>query len=640
MFTDIVGYTSLSQKDESFALELLEQHWKIIRPLLPKFGGREIKTIGDAFLVEFASALEGTRCAFEIQKLLHDFNSGQVPGKRIEVRIGIHLGDVIRDQNDIYGDAVNIASRIETLSPPGGVCLTRQVYDQIKNKFEHRLSSLGIKSLKNVSDNIEVYRVVMPWEEGTELTSEGGKNDVLDRHRVAVLPFTSLSPDPNDEYFADGLTEELIAKLSMIRGLEVIARTSIMSYKKKETSVSLIGRKLRAGTLVEGSVRKAGSRIRVTAQLINSSTESHLWAESYDRNLEDIFAVQSEVAEKVASSLHLKLSDIDRKNVVRKETSSAEAHLEYLRGNVNLQRWDKGSLETAITHFESALSLDPKYALAYCGLSNAYSKLGFQDIMNANGAYGKAEHFAKKALELDETLPEAYLAIAFSNSKKFDFTMRERDFKRAIALNPNMAQAHEGLSSMYAFIGEWGKSLEEAERAIELDPLSPEALGNAGTWYLYAGQYSRAQQRLSEALELDPGNSFILSNLGLAHIQLGNVREGVSEVKMAVEKSGSFAFYGDLAYAYVKTNQPEEARKLLGPLLKQVDEKPVQPARIAGVYAALGEKENAIKWLQRAYEENAGYLPSIATDFVYESLRGEPAFEALLVRMGLKRKTK
>jgi adenylate cyclase len=633
MFTDIVGYTSLTQRNEALSIELLEEHQKIVRSHLSKNQGREIKTIGDAFLVEFASALDAASCAFEIQKYLHKSNLNRPTEQRILLRIGIHLGDVIHNQNDVYGDAVNIASRIEAFAQPGGVCLTAPVYDQIKNKFAYPMSSLGKQNLKNVTDNIEIYKVVLPWERDsvTEVSSNS-----LERHRVAVLPFTSLSPDPNDEFFADGLTEELIARLSLLKDLEVIARTSIMNYKKKEKNANQIGRELRAGTLIEGSVRRAGNRIRVTAQLIDSKTESHLWAESYDRNLEDIFTVQSELAERVATSLHLKLTDLDRKKIDRRETANVDAHVEYLKGKVISQRLDKNSLESAIVHFETAIRLDPKFVLAYCDLAGVYSMLGFQDIMDAHEAYENAERFAKKALALDDSLPEAHLALAFSHVTNFDFASRERDFKNAIKLNPNLTEAHEGLSSVYAFTGRWEESLQEVEESIRLNPLSVRTLGNGGTWYLYSGQSDRAIELFSAALELDPGNSFVLDNLGLAHIREGMIDQGLDEVKKAMEKSESFAFHGDLAYAYVKAQRPEEARKLLAILENPVSGKPFPYTRIAAVYAVLGEKEKAIDYLEKAYEKRSGYLPSIATDFVYENLRGEPRFEALLKAIGLR----
>lgn len=255
MFTDMVGYTSLSQQDESLAMQLLEEHRKLVRPFFPKYNGTEIKTMGDAFLVEFASPLDALRCALEIQKSLHDLNAGRLADKRMLLRIGIHLGDVVHAENDVYGDAVNVASRIEPLASPEGICITGEVYRQVRNKFEFPLSSLGKKELKNVGEPTEVFSVVLPWEK------EPSNQEVLDQHRLAVLPLVSLSPDPDDEYFADGLTEELIARLSLLNGLEVIARTSVMNYKKKEKNVTQIGKELRAGMVLEGSVRKAGNRI-------------------------------------------------------------------------------------------------------------------------------------------------------------------------------------------------------------------------------------------------------------------------------------------------------------------------------------------------------------------------------------------
>ena len=286
MFTDIVGYSSLTQKNERLALELLEEHRKIVRPIIARHNGREIKTMGDAFLIEFGSALEATDCAIDMQKSLRDYDQCSTAERRIRLRIGIHVGDVVQRQSDVLGDAVNIASRIEPLAEADGICISQQVYDQIRNKIDRSIEDLGPHQLKNIDYPINVYRILPSWEDSAIAQVR------LDRKRVAVLPFLNISPDPNDAYFADGLTEELMARLSSIRGLKVIARTSIMRYKGTSKSAGEIGKELKSGTVLEGSVRKAANRLRVTAQLIDTTTEEHLWAQNYDRDLEDVFAIQ------------------------------------------------------------------------------------------------------------------------------------------------------------------------------------------------------------------------------------------------------------------------------------------------------------------------------------------------------------
>lgn len=301
MFTDIVGFSSLTQKNERLALELLEEHRKIVRPIIASHNGHEIKTIGDAFLIEFGSALEATQCAIDVQKSLHDYHQRSTAERRIHLRVGVHVGDVVQRQSDILGDAVNIASRIEPLAEADGICISEQVYAQVRNKLDCQIEELGPHELKNIDYPVNVYRILPPWEDSAMAQVR------LDRKRVAVLPFLNISPDPNDAYFADGLTEELMVRLSSISGLKVIARTSIMRYKGTSKSVREIGKELESGSVLEGSVRKAVNRLRVTAQLIDATTQEHLWAQNYDRDLEDVFAIQTEVAENVSNALKTQL---------------------------------------------------------------------------------------------------------------------------------------------------------------------------------------------------------------------------------------------------------------------------------------------------------------------------------------------
>jgi len=279
MFTDMVGYTALGQKNESLSIVLVEEQRRVIRPILTKHAGREIKTIGDAFLVEFPNAVDAVRCAYDIQRAVREFNLSLASDKRIHLRVGVHVGEVVESQGDILGDSVNVASRIEPLAEDGGVCITRPVYDLVKNKVDIPLSSMGQKSLKNVAEPMEVYKMVLPWEKET-MSSPAQ----LNKNRVAILPFVNMSPDPNDEYFADGITEEMISTVSGISGLSVISRTSVMGFKGTTKKITEIGNELGAGSILEGSFRKAGNKVRVTAQLIDVGRDSHVWAQNYDRD--------------------------------------------------------------------------------------------------------------------------------------------------------------------------------------------------------------------------------------------------------------------------------------------------------------------------------------------------------------------
>jgi adenylate cyclase len=627
VFTDVAGYTSFAQSDEAGALRLLQEQDRLIRPLLEAHRGRKVKSMGDGLLIEFHNVLDAIEYAVDLQRHVNERNTRE--GERpLRLRVGIHLGDVQRKGTDILGDAVNIASRVEPLADPGGVCLSEPVYVQVHNKVPYRLEKLGPKSLKGVQEPMNIYRVVLPWTVGEPSSTNSAHTG------LAVLPFSNISPDPKDEYFADGLTEELITVLSQLRGLRVIARTSVMQYKSTTKSVPQIGGELRVSSILEGSVRKAGNRLRVTAQLIDVGSEGHVWANTYDRDLDDIFAVQSEIAAKVASSLKVQLLEKDMDRIEKRSGSSVEAYTLLLKGRFHLQRWAPESFRTAIKYFEEAIAHDPNYAAAYAGLAEAHATLGFMEVVDLNEAYPKAEEYARRALKLDESLAEAHLSLAIALLNRYDFAGRDKELTRALELNPNLAHAHLLRSEDFAFRRMWDDSLREVEKALELDPLSARTEGWAGTRYLYAGQYDKAIQHLKNAVELDPKNSAALSNLGLAHIQKGMIQEGLEEVKRAAEGSSS-PCYPDLAYAYVKAGKPEEARGLLPKLFQSSEGGRAHPVAIGGVYAALGEKEKALEWLERAFEDRRAYLVSIRDDFVFESVRGDPRFQSLLQKMNL-----
>src|SRR2546422_4559885 len=327
MFTDMVGYTALGQRDESLSLALVDEQRKLLRPIFNRHNGREIKTLGDAFLVEFPSALAAVRCAYEIQRATREYNI-LLPGERkIHLRVGIHLGDVMELEGDISGDAVNVASRIEPLAEDGGVCMSRQVYDHVQNKFDLPIVSVGVKTLKNVNTPMEVFKILMPWERERPNASVP-----LDSKRIAILPFANMSPDPKDSYFADGVTEELISTISNISGLQVISRTSVMGYKGANKRIPEIGQELKVGSVLEGSIRKADSFVRITAQLVDVNTDRHLWSQSYDRELKNVFALQSEIAKNVADSLRVKILTPETEQIDRRLTENTTAYDLYLKG--------------------------------------------------------------------------------------------------------------------------------------------------------------------------------------------------------------------------------------------------------------------------------------------------------------------
>jgi adenylate cyclase len=573
MFTDIVGYTRLAQSDESLALELLEEHRGVLRPAFQAHGGTEVKTMGDAFLVEFRSALEALLCAVEMQEKMRVRNAGVPTPRRLDLRIGIHVGDIVHRQGDVQGDAVNVASRIEPLAEPGGICISQQVFDQVRNKTDLTIERMKEIRLKNVKVPLEVYRVLPP------LPHDGpSKKDEhrAPRERLAVLPFVNISPDPGDEYFADGLTEELISRLSEIRGLKVIARTSVMSYKRTGKKVSEIAAELGVGSIVEGSVRKAGNKIRVTVQLVDAGTEEHLWASNYNKELDDIFAIQSDVASRVAGSLSSGFF-----GGLQRDTGDIEAYTLYLRGLQASHASTESSLRESVTLFDRAVERDPSFVRAQAALSSAWGKIvsgGYEDFRLISE---KAEPAARAALEAGPDFAEAHAAMANVHFLLDRFDEGAAECEEAIRINPNLSEAHALLGLLYAHHRSLDESLRELQRAYELDPLSfngliylemvaqvagrsilaleilekmkvlspnnPRAYVGTAEYYMKEGDFPRAQEALDIARRLGPSEPLIKLNQGILYAMEGRRREADEMLdEVLKDKSESVRLYGVL----------------------------------------------------------------------------------------------
>lgn len=511
MFTDMAGYTALGQRNESLSLALAEEQRKLLRPVFNRHNGREIKTMGDAFLVEFGNALDAVRCAYDVQRASREFNFSQPSDQRIILRIGLHLGDVVESQGDISGDAVNIASRIQSLAEDGGICITRQVYDQVQNKFDLTLKSLGTRALKNVSAPLEVYKMILPWEKEQNRTVTR-----LETSRVAVLPFANMSPDPGDSYFADGITEEIISTLSGVSGLNVISRTSVMGYKGTTKRVKEIGGELEAGSVLEGSFRKAGNRIRVTAQLIDVRDDRHVWTHSYDRNLDDVFGVQTDIAKQVSDVLRVKILAPEINRIERKPTESTKGYTLYLRGRYHLNKRNIEDIEKAEEYFDQAVREDQDFALGYVGLADSNELLSFNWHIEAEARHEKAKTMIAKALEIDPDLAEAHTTRALILLHDFNLRDSEKEFKKAIELKPSYATAHQWYYHLLLPEQRYDEALSQIEKALELDPFSVVINLNHAEYYALRKDYAKALDLHKKALELDP-------NFALVHFELGGV---------------------------------------------------------------------------------------------------------------------
>lgn len=631
VFTDISGYTSLSQTDERAARGLIQEQDRLVRPLLEIHRGRLVKMIGDGLLLEFPNALDAVSCAVDLQRHIQERNARQPPPE-LRVRIGIHLGDIEEAGPDILGDAVNIASRIEPLAEPGGICLSSQVYDQVHNKVSVRLEKLGPQNLKGVRESVGVYRVVLP-RTGEEALPAGSFS-----HRLAVLPLTNMSPDPNDEYFADGLTEEIISAVSKVPALGVISRTSVMRYKSQTKPMAEIGHELGASSVLEGSVRKVGNRVRIAVQLIDAVADRHLWAENYERSLDDIFAIQSEIAQQVAKALEIRLLDPEKGQITKAPTDVTEANLLYMKGVFHAQRLTKAELETAIGFFEKAVQRDPRYARAYAAMAAAYGTLGIWEMIPAPEAYTKVERAARKALELDASLAEPHLSlygVRFYHSR--DFKGARESLERAIALNRNLPRAHNYAGYVYIILEQPERAITEARRAIELDPFSAATVQFSANVMLEAGRPELAVPLAEKGVELDPVGSWGHGTLGLAYIQLGKLEEGVEEVRKAVELSAKTnpPELADLAYALSRAGRIGEAREIIAELLENHQKRGTGSAAIACAYASVGDADRAFEWLERAFEEGSGYASLFMLDLGFRTLSTDPRFQKFLERAGV-----
>jgi adenylate cyclase len=530
---DAKDYSRLMEDDEEATVRTITAYRELMVSQIQSHNGKVVDAKGDNLLAEFSSVVDAVRCAAEIQNELGRRNAQLPENRKMAFRIGVNLGDVIEEGDAIYGDGVNIAARLEALAEGGGICISGTAFDHVEGKLALEFRYLGEQSVKNIRKPVRIYLVKMEGDfSDVKVTRE---LPLPDKPSIAVLPFVNMSGDPEQEYFSDGITEDLITDLSKISGLIVIARNSTFTYKGKPVKVDQVGQELAVQYVLEGSVRKAGGRVRITAQLVDTSTGGHLWAERYDRDLEDIFALQDEVAQKIVSALAVKLTEDEQERLERRYTDNLEAYDYFLRGLEYMYRFTKDANDEALSMFQRAIDLDPKFAAAYGHMSlKHWLEWAFgwtQDFQCLERAF----ELAQKAAALDDSLPEAYRILGTLCLWKKQHDQAIALTERAIALNPNYADAIEQLGSILSFAGKPEEGIDLVKTAMRLNPMYPvNYLFSLGHAYMLAGRYEEAAAALTRIVHRNP-------NFHPAHIYLAITYSELGRVAEAQAEAGEFA---------------------------------------------------------------------------------------------------
>jgi len=539
---DVKGYSRLMGEDEEWTLRTLDTYKEVMGNLTQQHRGRVVGTEGDRVLAEFASVVDAVQCAVETQQVLRAKNAMLPENRRMEFRIGINLGDVIEEGDTIYGDGVNIAARLEGLADAGGICISGSTFEQIENKLPLRYDYLGEHEVKNIVKPVRVYRAQIESEATARKPLEVASKEKMafplpDKPSIAVLPFVNMSDDPKQEFFSDGMTEEIITALSKSPYLFVIARQSTFAYKGKPVKVKQVSEELGVRYVLEGSVRRSGEKVRITAQLIDAMTGYHLWAERYDRDLKEIFALQDEIALKILKTVHEKLQPADHARVLGKGARNLEAFLKAMEAREHFFRVTPEDNAMARNLYEEAIALDPQYAFAYVALAFTH----MADIWFDTSKFPKES--VRRAIELAE---------------------------KAIALDESEAAGHADLGFLYAFIGQFDKAVAHAERALALDPNSFAILQNSAAALAYSGRPEEAIPLLHKAIRLNPSASILCFYfLSVAYSMLGRFDEAVEQAKKAVERESKNQFiYLALVSACIFAGREEEGRAAAAEVLR------------------------------------------------------------------------
>jgi TolB-like protein/class 3 adenylate cyclase len=683
---DVVGYSLLMGRDDSATLAGLKAHrQELIDSKIAEYRGRIVKTTGDGLLLEFPSVVDAVRCGVDIQRGMAERNAGVPPEQRIEFRIGINIGDIIIDGDDIFGDGVNVAARLQTLAEPGGICVSRVVRDQVLDKLSFAFEDLGAQEVKNIARPVEVYRVELGseplqtprpgrwvWQrwfpsaswrprwallvtavavviaagyfsvdrfvlpkrftsvEATPSAPAGTPvQGAISSKSVAVLPFVDMSEKKDQEYFADGLSEELMGMLSKVAELKVPARTSSFYFKGKQTTIADIAKALGVSHVLEGSVRKSGNTLRVSAQLIRVDNGYQVWSETYDRNLDDIFKVQDEIAGAVVKALKVSLLEADLPKAA--PATNQEAYALYLQARTLHYRGTQADARKGISYLQQALKLDPKYAPAWFGLADSlvyvYGMFGgsYQEI------HAQARAAAETALRLDPKLSDAHLAMGrILGELEWDWPAADVELKRTLELDPNNVLALE-VASGYALIGDrFDEALKLIQNAAARDAVGWGVYAGIGDVQNRMGRLAEAEAAYRKSAELNPTAAGTHFSLGIILLARGQPAAALAameqETDEAIRQNG-------LVLAFDALGRQADADRALAALEASYADN--LAVGIASVYACRRQLDRAFEWLDRAYRQRDGQLPFIKQVQCIKNLEPDPRYKALLRKLKL-----
>jgi TolB-like protein/Tfp pilus assembly protein PilF len=632
MFADMAGYTALMQQNEQQAKERLRRLKEVLEATHFLFNGKILQFYGEGMLGMFNSAIDAVTCAIEIQQQLK-----QEP--KVELRIGIHTGDISIEDGTIYGDGVNLASRIESLAVPGAIFISDKVNDEIKNQENIDTREMGYFELKNVIRPVRIFAIV---NEGMVVPARADLSGKTKKplNRLAVLPFVNMSADPENEYFSDGITEGLLNALTKVDGLQVTSRTSAFAFKGKNDDIREIATKLNVDRILEGSVRKAGNRVRITTQLINATDGYHIWSENYVRDITNIFEVQDEISSIIANKLRENLTMAQQEeSLVTIAVKNVEAYTLFLKGLHFYNKITPADARKAIEYFEQAIALEPGYVQAYAMVAAACAYLGGTGQMQTDKAFDIVHRYSDKALQLNDSLAEGFIAKG-SAYLLYDWKWKEGSelLKKAIKLNPAATDAYEQLAFYYVITKQKEKAVEVMEQALKIDPLSPSINQYLGDIYVVAGRNDNALQLAEKLSDLHPHMRAALEMKGWVTGATGDWEKAI-EIFKEVHRLTNHPLKGltPLAFAYGQTGDKEKALECIRKIEQREAEDPdaVMDVDLAIIWWSLGDKDKSFHYLFNGVEKRLGPIAFITEYPMFKGISDDPRYALLQKKLGL-----